>query len=213
MRMRLSKTFTGDLVGTAEGTKLSAGSLTPGKAAATWSSINDWNTADSTGGPRLTPPGAAATGCYRELANMMAIGQNATKLQVDRRMWIGVLLALLASGCATSPETGAHQSTAPSKHNNPRPGNGFPPTGAFYPAESKSLGEVGAPNVRACVNAIGVLTAPPTLATSSGNERLDQAALALAAAGSGHYQPATDNGKPVPDCFVYKIWFGPPIRH
>jgi hypothetical protein len=39
---------------------------------------------------------------------------------------------------------------------------------------------------------------------------LDQAALALATAGSGHYLPATDNGKPVPDCFVYKIWFGPP---
>jgi hypothetical protein len=34
MRMKLSKTFAGDLVATAEGTMLSAGSLTPGKAAA-----------------------------------------------------------------------------------------------------------------------------------------------------------------------------------
>ena len=34
MRMGLSKTFTGDLVGTSEGTMLSAGSLTPGNAAA-----------------------------------------------------------------------------------------------------------------------------------------------------------------------------------
>jgi hypothetical protein len=34
MRMKLSKTFTGDFIGTAEGTMLSAGSLTPGNAAA-----------------------------------------------------------------------------------------------------------------------------------------------------------------------------------
>lgn len=34
MRMKLSKTFAGDLVGAAEGTMLSAGSLTPGNAAA-----------------------------------------------------------------------------------------------------------------------------------------------------------------------------------
>jgi len=34
MCMKLSKTFTGDLIGTAEGTMLSAGSLTPGNAAA-----------------------------------------------------------------------------------------------------------------------------------------------------------------------------------
>ena len=75
--------------------------------------------------------------------------------------------------------------------------------------ESKKLGETGGPDVRACLDANGNLTASPTLVRTSGSVRLDQAGLKLAAAGSGHYEPATENGKPVPECFVYRIVFFP----
>lgn len=119
--------------------------------------------------------------------------------QSGRHKRLGLFLVLLA-GCAATPST---------RHTTPRPGVGFPETREFYPTESKAQGEAGGPAVRACIDANGVLTAPVTLVRSSGSERLDKAGLALASAGSGHYQPATDDGKPVPECFVYRILFAP----
>jgi len=39
------------------------------------------------------------------------------------------------------------------------------------------------------------------------NESALEGALKLATAGSGHYQPATEDGKPIQDCFVFRIKF------
>ncbi|HYB32396.1 MAG TPA: energy transducer TonB [Steroidobacteraceae bacterium] len=89
----------------------------------------------------------------------------------------------------------------------PKPGKGFPNTEDYYPAASKRLGEEGAAVVRACVGPNGKLTEDPKLETSSGSARLDEGAINLAKAGSGRYQPATEDGKPITDCFTFRIRF------
>jgi len=126
------------------------------------------------------------------------------------RLGCMVVLVVLMTGCAASPRANSSPVPLASKivrHTTPRPGRGFPQTGDFYPLESKKLGETGGPDVRACLDANGNLTAPPVLVRSSGSVRLDEAGLRLAAAGSGHYEPATENGRPVAECFVYRIAF------
>jgi periplasmic protein TonB len=88
-----------------------------------------------------------------------------------------------------------------------RPGKNFPNTDDYYPPASQRLGESGGVNVRACVGATGKLTAEPSIDKSSGSSRLDEGALRLAKAGSGKYQPATEDGKPVDSCFVFRVTF------
>jgi len=58
-----------------------------------------------------------------------------------------------------------------------------------------------------CVDAEGRLTTQPTIARSSGSVRLDDGALKLAHAGSGHYRPTTEDGRPVDSCYVFRIRF------
>jgi protein TonB len=88
-----------------------------------------------------------------------------------------------------------------------KPGKGFPSTEEYYPPASKRLGEEGAANVRACVSSAGKLTEEPTIAQTSGSARLDEGALKLAKAGSGHYQPATEDGAAVGQCIVFRVKF------
>lgn len=87
------------------------------------------------------------------------------------------------------------------------PGAGFPTTEDFYPAVARRLGETGAAAIRVCVDASGRLTADPTIFQSSGIAQLDQGALRLARAGSGHYRPSTENGRPVSACYAFRIKF------
>jgi periplasmic protein TonB len=87
------------------------------------------------------------------------------------------------------------------------PGAGFPDTEDFYPSASKRIGEQGVVQVEVCVRPDGRLSADPTLAQSSGHQRLDEGALRLAKAGSGHYRPSTENGHAVNSCYAYKIRF------
>ncbi|MDB6014146.1 MAG: Protein containing TonB [Gammaproteobacteria bacterium] len=144
---------------------------------------------------------------------METVNPNTTQSQGRYRGWLLMVVVLLTAGCATSPQT---NSGAPSPNvikQTPRPGPGFPQTENFYPLESKKLGETGGPIVRACLDEKGVLTAPVELVKTSGSARLDQAGVALATAGSGRYRPATENGKPVPACFAYRINFGIPIKN
>ena len=42
---------------------------------------------------------------------------------------------------------------------------------------------------------------------SSGSARLDEGAIKLARAGSGHYRASTENGTPVSSCYGYLIKF------
>jgi periplasmic protein TonB len=89
----------------------------------------------------------------------------------------------------------------------PKAGKGFPNSEDYYPAASKRLNEEGAPVVHVCVGAGGKVTEAPTIATSSGSSRLDQGALDLVKAGSGKFQPGTEDGKVVDMCFDLRIKF------
>ena len=87
------------------------------------------------------------------------------------------------------------------------PGKGFPNPDDFYPAASRRLAETGATTVQVCVDTRGRLASDPVVTQSSGIERLDDGALKLARAGSGHYRPSTENGQPVSSCYPYRIRF------
>lgn len=87
------------------------------------------------------------------------------------------------------------------------PAAGFPDTGDFYPPQSIRLEEQGVSTVQVCVDTGGRLTSDPITANSSGFARLDQAALRLARAGSGHYRATTEDGQPVNSCYSFGIRF------
>jgi TonB family protein len=87
------------------------------------------------------------------------------------------------------------------------PGKGFPTTADYYPDASRRISETGAANVQVCVDPQGRLSGDPVLARSSGSHRLDEAALTLARAGSGHYRPSTEDGQAVSSCYAYRIRF------
>lgn len=87
------------------------------------------------------------------------------------------------------------------------PGAGFPDAEEFYPPAAKRLDEQGISAVRVCVDAHGRLTSAPTTEQSSGSTRLDEGALLLARAGSGHYRASTEDGRPVDSCYSFRIRF------
>jgi len=87
------------------------------------------------------------------------------------------------------------------------PGAGFPDSEDYYPPSIRRLGESGAAVVDVCVDPVGRLTAAPAIAQSSGIRLLDQGALRLATAGSGHYRPTTENGRPVSACYAFRVRF------
>jgi TonB family protein len=87
------------------------------------------------------------------------------------------------------------------------PGAGFPDTEDYYPPGARRLGETGTSVVSVCVDPRGRLTAAPALVTSSGVGEIDQGALRLAKAGSGHYRPTTEDGRPVSACYAFRVRF------
>ena len=87
------------------------------------------------------------------------------------------------------------------------PGAGFPNTDDFYPEASRRLGEKGIATVSVCVDGTGRLMGKPTIGQSSGSARLDEGALRLANAGSGHYRATTEDGRPVSACYPFRIRF------
>jgi TonB family protein len=87
------------------------------------------------------------------------------------------------------------------------PGAGFPETADFYPSPSIRLGEEGISTVSVCVDSRGRLTSEPTIMNRSGSARLDEAALKLARAGSGHYRASTEDGQPVSSCYAFGVRF------
>jgi TonB family protein len=90
------------------------------------------------------------------------------------------------------------------------PGHAFPNTADYYPPEAIRMNEQGGTRVSVCVSDAGRLTSGPTIAQSSGSARLDAGALKLARAGSGHYQPTTEDGRPVNSCYSFLIRFALP---
>ncbi|HUN25281.1 MAG TPA: TonB family protein [Steroidobacteraceae bacterium] len=87
------------------------------------------------------------------------------------------------------------------------PGPGFPDSDDYYPAFERRLGRSGVTTVSVCVDREGKLTTTPTIARSSGRPGIDRGALLLAEAGSGHYRPTLDDGRPVDSCFDFLIRF------
>ena len=87
------------------------------------------------------------------------------------------------------------------------PGAGFPNTEDYYPPAARRLGETGTSVVSVCVDPRGGLTAAPTLVTSSGVGQIDEGALRLAKAGSGHYRPTTEDGRAVSSCYAFRVRF------
>jgi TonB family protein len=87
------------------------------------------------------------------------------------------------------------------------PGTGFPETAEFYPSPSIRLGEEGMSIVQVCVDRKGRLTSEPSTVKGSGIARLDEAALKLARAGTGHYRATTEDGQPVNSCYPFGIRF------
>jgi TonB family protein len=87
------------------------------------------------------------------------------------------------------------------------PGAGFPNTDDFYPEAARRLGEKGITTVNVCVDGTGRLIGKPTVAQSSGSARLDEGALKLAKAGSGHYRATTEDGRPVNACYPFLVRF------
>jgi TonB family protein len=87
------------------------------------------------------------------------------------------------------------------------PGAGFPNPDDFYPALARNLEEQGIATVKVCVDARGRLTSDPATVQGTGSARLDEGALKLARAGSGHYRPTTENGQPVNSCYAFRVRF------
>ena len=93
------------------------------------------------------------------------------------------------------------------KHVTGGPGSGFPIPDDFYPSAAIHMGETGAATVNVCVNSKGRLTSEPSIEESTGSARLDGGAINLAKAGSGHYRPSTDDGRPVDSCYAFRVRF------
>jgi TonB family protein len=87
------------------------------------------------------------------------------------------------------------------------PGVGFPDPDDFYPSQARRLEEQGIATVRVCVDPKGRLTSDPSVLQGSGSARLDEGALKLARAGSGHYRASTEDGQPVNSCYPFRIRF------
>jgi TonB family protein len=112
---------------------------------------------------------------------------------------------------ASQPPSNPAMPPAPPPHEVNRvqggPGTGFPTTDDYYPSAAKRMEEQGATTVRVCVDPNGRLTSDPATVQTSGSARLDQGALQLAKAGSGHYRATTEDGRPVNSCYSFRVRF------
>jgi len=118
--------------------------------------------------------------------------------------------ALTVPTVVAPPDDHLAPSTAPTHSVNRvlgGPGKAFPNTEDYYPFDARRRGEQGVATVQTCVDEKGRLTAAPKLAQTSGSASLDEGALKLAKAGSGHYRASTEDGRPVSSCYEFRIRF------
>lgn len=88
---------------------------------------------------------------------------------------------IVAAGCATSSPPPPHRGTTLSF------GKGFPVFAGYYPADLALHHVEGTARLRICVSPNGELAGPPKIVESTGNSRLDAAAVRYAYATSGHW--------------------------
>jgi periplasmic protein TonB len=114
-----------------------------------------------------------------------------------------------APSTAITDVTDKPQPKAPPPHvsnkTNPSPGKNFPNSADYYPAASMRLGEEGSAVIHVCVGPNGKPSEEPTVAKTSGSARLDEGAIKLSKA--GHYNPGTEDGKPITACTNFSIKF------
>jgi TonB family protein len=138
---------------------------------------------------------------------------NVPKLVIDAPRKIDVESDLPAQGEEKSAESYAPLPQVPQtpthnvSHVTGGPGAGFPETADYYPSSSIRLEEEGYSAVRVCVDAKGRLSSAPSIVQSSGSARLDEGALRLARAGSGHYRASTEDGQPANSCYPFGVRF------
>ena len=93
----------------------------------------------------------------------------------------------------------------PAPRNVVRPKGKFPPTEDYYPAASIRLEEQGTVVIKTCVGPNSKLSETPTVVTSSGSARLDEAAVKLAKA--TRFTAGSVDGAPSTDCFSTRVRF------
>lgn len=103
----------------------------------------------------------------------------------------------------TKPQPRAAPPPAP--RNVVHPKGKFPPTEDYYPAASIRLEEQGTVVIKTCVGPNGKLAETPSVVTSSGSARLDEAAVKLAKA--ARFTPGTVDGSPSTDCLSTRVRF------
>jgi protein TonB len=80
-----------------------------------------------------------------------------------------------------------------------------PPTQDFYPPTSVRMNETGTVIIKLCAAPDGSVAGNPTVATSSGSSRLDEAAVRWGT--HVKMKPATVDGKPVEGCANLRVKF------
>jgi protein TonB len=120
---------------------------------------------------------------------------------------VPVTTAGMPTGLTPSVEPVKSYAAASVTHIPGGPATDFPSTADYYPSLSRQLGETGAATVDVCVDPRGRLSGEPRIRDSSGISRLDDAALSLARAGSGHYRPSTESGQAVSGCYPFRVRF------
>ncbi len=83
--------------------------------------------------------------------------------------------------------------------------NQLPNSEDYYPPDMRRLNIEGATNVRVCVDAQGARLGEPTIERSSGESRLDMAAMNVAR--HGRYARSLQGDTPVGNCFRFRIAF------
>jgi TonB family protein len=123
---------------------------------------------------------------------------------ICRLIRLGFAMLLIVAGILGEPEYANADAVALKA---PRPAPDFPALEDYYPLQAKRAGQEGAVVIHICVDPGGKLTEPPRVTTSSGNELLDSAGITVAAAGSGHYIPGSENGVAIIACTNFKVAF------
>ena len=80
-----------------------------------------------------------------------------------------------------------------------------PSTDEFYPASARRAEIQGVTTVRMCVGADGKMSQEPTVANSSGNTSLDEAALKWSR--RARWSPGTEDGTPIEICPSFNVRF------
>ncbi len=124
-----------------------------------------------------------------------------------RAAFIVACAALILPGCASKRPEQTRTDDSDCRylkpdHSEPGLRRNFPRTEDYRPR-----GESGRTVMNICVAADGRLVGEPTVVKSSGNERIDRAAVAMLSAGS--YCPAMQSGTAVERCFKMLIKMGP----